>query len=76
MSSQAGLHADSEVVLVGPPDSRKEHELEQGEKTMEQTRDPNIVDWDGPDDPENPLNWPIWKKCLHVAYVSLFVLYA
>ncbi|KAF4984510.1 hypothetical protein FZEAL_319 [Fusarium zealandicum] len=20
------------------------------------------LDWDGPDDPENPTNWPIWKK--------------
>lgn len=19
--------------------------------------DPNVVDWDGPDDPENPMNW-------------------
>lgn len=25
-------------------------------------RDPNVVDWDGPDDPANPLNWPAKKK--------------
>jgi len=25
-------------------------------------QDPNIVDWDGPDDPKNPLNWPSRKK--------------
>ncbi|KKY20874.1 putative mfs multidrug [Phaeomoniella chlamydospora] len=24
--------------------------------------DPNLVVWDGPDDPENPMNWPITKK--------------
>ncbi|KAH7391923.1 major facilitator superfamily domain-containing protein [Pyrenochaeta sp. MPI-SDFR-AT-0127] len=24
--------------------------------------DPNIVDWDGPDDPANPQNWPAKKK--------------
>lgn len=24
--------------------------------------DPNIVWWDGDDDPENPLNWGPWKK--------------
>lgn len=20
------------------------------------------LDWDGPDDPENPFNWPLWKR--------------
>jgi hypothetical protein len=24
--------------------------------------DPNIVFWDGPDDPQNPMNWPALKK--------------
>lgn len=24
--------------------------------------DPNIVDWDGPDDPRNPHNWPASRK--------------
>ncbi|KAF1845634.1 MFS general substrate transporter [Cucurbitaria berberidis CBS 394.84] len=28
----------------------------------DETRDPNIVDWEGPDDPANPQNWPIKKK--------------
>lgn len=27
-------------------------------------KDPNLVEWDGPDDPENPQNWPKWKKWL------------
>ncbi|KAJ5096989.1 MFS transporter cpaT, partial [Penicillium angulare] len=27
-----------------------------------QPQDPNIVDWDGPNDPENPLNWTKAKK--------------
>lgn len=38
--------------------------------------DPNIVDWNGPDDPENPLNWSKTKKNLHVVIVSLFTLVA
>ncbi|KNG49246.1 proteasome component pre4 [Stemphylium lycopersici] len=29
---------------------------------QESDRDPNIVDWDGPDDPANPQNWPAKKK--------------
>ncbi|KAL2829158.1 major facilitator superfamily domain-containing protein [Aspergillus cavernicola] len=28
----------------------------------ENPRDPNLVDWDGPDDPENPQNMPRWRK--------------
>jgi hypothetical protein len=27
-----------------------------------EARDPNVVDWDGPDDPNNPQNWPAKKK--------------
>lgn len=32
--------------------------------------DPNIVDWDGPDDPANPMNWPTWKIKTHIFLVS------
>jgi len=33
--------------------------------------DPNIVDWDGPDDPENPKNWTDKKKWTNVAVLSI-----
>ena len=26
------------------------------------TPDPFVVDWDGPDDPQNPFNWTTFKK--------------
>jgi hypothetical protein len=32
--------------------------------------DPNIVDWDGPDDPENPMNWSTGRKWGAIAVVS------
>lgn len=38
--------------------------------------DPNIVDWDGPDDPENPLNWPKAWRTGHVVIVSILTLFA
>ena len=34
-------------------------------------QDPNIVDWNGPDDPENPLNWSSAKKLAAIGIVSL-----
>ncbi|KIW17886.1 hypothetical protein PV08_05081 [Exophiala spinifera] len=33
-------------------------------------QDPNIVDWDGPNDPEKALNWPNKKKWGNVAVIS------
>ncbi|KAF2794387.1 MFS general substrate transporter [Melanomma pulvis-pyrius CBS 109.77] len=39
-----------------------------------ETKDPNIVDWDGPDDPENPMNWPTTKKVSAIAIVSLITM--
>lgn len=33
--------------------------------------DPNIVWWDGPDDPANPMNWPTWRKTLNCGLISL-----
>jgi hypothetical protein len=36
----------------------------------------DAVDWDGLDDPVNPLNWSQAKKNMHVIFVSVFTLYA
>ncbi|CAK7220599.1 hypothetical protein SBRCBS47491_004243 [Sporothrix bragantina] len=32
--------------------------------------DPNVVWWDGPDDPANPYNWPTWHKALNCVLIS------
>jgi hypothetical protein len=45
------------------------------EKNMDSDADPNIVSWDGPDDPENPLNWPPWKKGITILCTSLMAFY-
>ncbi|KAJ8120367.1 hypothetical protein ONZ43_g2907 [Nemania bipapillata] len=37
--------------------------------------DPNIVSWDGPNDPTNPRNWSNATKLTHVLIISLSVLY-
>ena len=44
------------------------------EKTPHETTasdDPNIVDWDGPNDPEKALNWTNRKKWSNVAIISI-----
>ncbi|OLN97668.1 Fluconazole resistance protein 1-like protein 2 [Colletotrichum chlorophyti] len=40
----------------------------------EEPRDPNVVDFDGPSDPENPLNWSTTKKTTPIVIVSLTTL--
>jgi hypothetical protein len=37
-------------------------------------QDPNIITWDGPDDPENPRNWAYRKKWRSILIVSCFTL--
>ena len=54
----------------------KESNIGHMETTMNQlAQDPNIVDWNSPDDPANPLNWPSFKMNFHVVIVSIFTLY-
>lgn len=38
--------------------------------------DPELVTWDGDDDPKNPRNWPKWEKAKVAFLVSLFTMCA
>jgi hypothetical protein len=51
------------------------------ERAEERITSNTALDWNGPNDPENPLNWSKWKRFYHVvppaiisftAYVSIF----
>lgn len=59
---------------VVTPNEQREKDLEAGSEPMvvaeQSERDPDIVDWDGPDDPENPHNWSNKKKVVTVAVVA------
>lgn len=43
-------------------------------EAIEIEHDPNIVDWDGPDDPANPLNWSAKLKWGNIAILSIITL--
>ncbi|KAF9878653.1 major facilitator superfamily transporter [Colletotrichum karsti] len=55
------------------PDSSPETS-ENRDEAPKEDQDPNIVDWDGPDDPENPQNWPMQRKWLNIGAISLLTL--
>lgn len=56
-------------------DGNKDSAIIKPENNASTVSDPNIVDWDGPDDKENPRNWAKSKKLLNIGLVSLSVLY-
>ncbi|KAF2723576.1 MFS general substrate transporter [Polychaeton citri CBS 116435] len=41
-------------------------------RSKKSMKDPDLVTWDGPDDPENPKNWTRKRKWAATAVVSLF----
>ncbi|VUC30762.1 unnamed protein product [Clonostachys rosea] len=44
------------------------------EEGVEASDDENKVWWTGDDDPENPHNWPVWRKYSNSALISLLTL--
>jgi hypothetical protein len=63
----------SDVETVAPPSEVLTLTVDKDEKgeMQEEPKDVNIVDWDGDNDPANPLNWTKTKKWNHVAIVAL-----
>ncbi|RAH49927.1 MFS transporter [Aspergillus brunneoviolaceus CBS 621.78] len=52
---------------------------EQLEKAEEKQRDPNLVEWDGPNDPENPHNMNYWRKwviTMSMAFMTMWITFA
>lgn len=52
------------------------HDPQPDQTAIQQQPNDNIVDWDGQDDPENPRNWPTWKRMTQVVFASDFLLTA
>lgn len=66
-SSEAGSPNDQDLEKATPVVTTTD------EKPPDPT-DPNVVDWDGPEDPQNPQNWPAKKKWTNVAVLSFMTL--
>lgn len=69
-STNASLTGKDLAQEKAPIDLENPEEPE-GQLTLEVISDPNLVDWDGPDDPANPLNWSSGIRMAHIAFASL-----
>lgn len=49
-------------------------DMADSEKQIEQPtpQATQVTDWDGPDDPGNPHNWPMWSRLYHCVVPGLF----
>ncbi|OJK02114.1 hypothetical protein ASPACDRAFT_24706 [Aspergillus aculeatus ATCC 16872] len=61
---------DRDLEAAGPP-AAAAAALEKS-RTARSENDPKLVTWNGPDDPDNPKNWPMKKKWAAVVTVSCF----
>ena len=72
----ADTRASSETdVERGEQDMSSKIEKEQ-DSPAPPTAAPAGLDWDGPDDPDNPHNWAIWKRVFNTAATGLLAFVA
>ncbi|KAG9247369.1 MFS multidrug transporter-like protein [Calycina marina] len=72
------LRASSQGVVPENIDGIADNREDENEVRLEKSRasksvtDPNLVSWDGPNDPMNPKNWSIGRKWAAILVVSAF----
>ncbi len=62
-SNQPANHAES--LSTNMTDTEKQ-------ETTDAPPPSSVTDWDGPDDPDNPFNWPLWQRVYHVTTPGFF----
>jgi hypothetical protein len=74
---EASLSGNSSEAVAEPEKIKSRSDRsDDGSEQLEAFATPRRVvtaqDWMGPDDPENPMNWPTWKKVYHAIPCALF----
>lgn len=72
----ADLESAHEKQAISEDGHYDQQSSEPDQTAIEQVTKDNVVDWDGPDDPQNPRNWPAWKRMTQVVFATTFLLTA
>ncbi|KAJ5875055.1 uncharacterized protein N7473_012402 [Penicillium subrubescens] len=69
---EKGLGNETVVSMtsLGKDSQKTEAEIPQHSRPDSDAKDPNLVTWDGPDDPENPFNWKTYKKARQLVFMA------
>lgn len=62
---------EANVQDTAPPDTTM---VEKEDQSSSHQSPSDSADWDGPDDPDKPLNWPKSKRWLNTMLVSVLTL--
>ncbi|KAI1379592.1 MFS general substrate transporter [Hypoxylon crocopeplum] len=65
---------DADASTLGPESARDVEAGLSHRETNVDEKDVNVVDWDGPNDPENPMNWSDKKKWLNICILSIMTI--
>jgi len=60
-SEKSGENLDQNEDVEKQRNGNNDEQQQQPEKEKE-GKNPNLIEWSGPEDPENPMNWPKSKK--------------
>ncbi len=66
-----GQEAENEIRQYGRDETEDLPTKSSRSPSLVHGKDPNLVQWDGPDDPENPQNWSARRKWLMIVVVTL-----
>ena len=72
----ADLESAHEKLAISGDGHYDQQSSEPDQTAIEQETKDSVVDWDGPDDLQNPRNWPAWKRMTQVVLASAFLLTA
>lgn len=50
---------------------KSDDDEDEKDKKEEDEKDPNLVEWDGPDDPENPYNWSAKRRWIYTVLLGM-----
>ena len=62
--------SDIDDATIAAEDTGPEEDVVVTKNEVADEQDPNVVFWDGPNDPENPMNWPEKKKWINIGVLS------
>ncbi|KAI9745690.1 MAG: hypothetical protein M1818_001224 [Claussenomyces sp. TS43310] len=72
IETQEAVEMRADIPVIRDVEAGPRLEKRRSTRSARSARDPNLVAWQGPDDPENPKNWPFRRKWAATLIVSSF----